>query len=46
MRRLPTLIGSVYACPKCDTDDPMKSPEVAKLLASELCPRDGIDGMK
>jgi hypothetical protein len=38
MRRVSTLIGSVYACEKCEGDDPIKSPTIAKLLEGELRP--------
>jgi hypothetical protein len=38
MKRQSTMIGAVYACSKCDADDPLKSPEVARLLTGELRP--------
>jgi hypothetical protein len=34
------MLGAVYACPKCDADDPLKSPDIAKLLTDELRPVD------
>jgi hypothetical protein len=41
MKRVPTMIGSVFSCRTCDPDDPLKSPDVAKLLKGGLRPMDG-----
>jgi hypothetical protein len=30
--------GRKFRCPDCDGEDPLKSPEVAQLLAGELKP--------
>jgi ribosomal protein L40E len=36
MKRLPTMVGTLYVCEKCDAEDPMKAAD--KWTKSELRP--------
>jgi hypothetical protein len=38
MKRQPTLVGTLFVCEKCDTDDPIKAAE--KWIEGELRPPD------